>query len=69
MARRMYPETRSHFSMAFLLGKASIPIGAILKSYPPGERVVKGKAFRTDPHMGNARIENLAEVILGNRLF
>jgi len=70
MIRRMYPETRSHFSMAFLLQERLLfRLQEQLKSYLSGERVVKGKAIRPNPHMGNTRIENLAEVILGNRLF
>ena len=43
MARRMYPETRFHFSMPFLLPNGYFPnITEILKNYPSPEKVVKG---------------------------
>ena len=43
MARRKYPETRFHFSMAFLLPNGYFPnITEILKNYPSPEKVVKG---------------------------
>jgi hypothetical protein len=47
MIRRMYPETRSHFSMAFLLQERLLfRLQEQLKSYLSGKRVVKGKARR-----------------------
>ncbi len=53
MIRRMYPETRSHFSMAFLLQERLLfRLQEQLKSYLSGKRVVKGKARRRGGALG-----------------